>query len=135
MTEAKVKEYVEYWWITAANDKKTLDALYKSKRYDAALFFGHIILEKILKALVVENTKGVAPFIHDLVRLESLTAAGLSPEEKDLLDEVNEFNIRARYPEDKFLFFKRCTKAYVDQFIPRIITLYEKLCQKVKQKK
>ncbi|PIZ01270.1 DNA-binding protein, partial [bacterium (Candidatus Gribaldobacteria) CG_4_10_14_0_8_um_filter_33_9] len=69
MTEQNVKKIVEYWRKTAEYDYKTMVFLFKGKEYSNSLFFGHIVLEKILKALVVQRTKEQAPYIHDLVRL------------------------------------------------------------------
>ena len=53
MTEQNVKKIVEYWRKTAEYDYKTMVFLFKGKEYSNSLFFGHIVLEKILKALVV----------------------------------------------------------------------------------
>lgn len=52
--------------------------LFKIKRYSDSLFFGHIVLEKILKALVVQKTKNQAPYSHDLIRLQETVKLELS---------------------------------------------------------
>lgn len=128
------KELIEYWKFTAEHDYNTMTALFKSKRYDASLFFGHIVLEKIMKAHVVENTKKEAPYIHDLARLYTLTDLKLEEKEVDLLNMVNEFNIRSRYPEFKRDFYKKCTREYTEEYLRKIIKLYKKLCQNLKLK-
>jgi len=43
------KQLIKYWKATADHDYDTMVSLYKLKRYDACLFFGHIVLEKIKK--------------------------------------------------------------------------------------
>jgi len=53
----------------------------------------------------------------------------------DLLDDVNDFNIRTRYPEYKLEFYKKCTRKYAKNYLDEIINLYKKLCQETKQKK
>jgi len=111
-----------------------MESLFKSKRYHFSLFVGHLVLEKILKAHVVKNTKKEAFYSHDLVRLHSLTGISLDEKEVELLNMVNEFNIRARYPEYKREFYKRCTKKYAKEYLEKIIKLYKKLCQILKQK-
>ncbi len=128
----QVKQLVNYWLKTAEHDFETMKSLYKTKRYSDCLFFGHIILEKVLKALVVQKTKKEAPRIHDLTRLLALAGVNLSEAEIDLLDQVNDFNIRCRYPEYKLSFYKKCTKEYTEVYLKKIITLYKKLCQKIK---
>lgn len=124
-----IKDISNYWTKTAAHDYETMFVLYKAKRYSDSLFFGHIVLEKILKALAVQHTRKQAPYIHDLVRLQELAKISLTDEEVDLLDSVNNFNIKSRYPEYKLLFYKTCTKKYTEKYLFRIDNLYKKLCQ------
>lgn len=129
------KKLVKYWQETAAYDYDTMKSLVKSKRYASSLFFGHIVLEKIFKGLVVKNTKKHAPYTHDLVQLYKLAGMELNNSTKDLLYEVNKFNMKARYPEWKSQFYKYCTKEYAERYLDEINKLYKNLCQKLKQKK
>ena len=135
MKPQTVSDIIDYWTKTAKHDFDTMLVLFETKRYSDSLFFGHIVLEKILKGLVVKNTKEQAPDIHDLVRLQELAGLVLATKEIDLLDAVNNFNIRSRYPEHKLLFYKTCTEEYTNKYYPPIIALYKKLCRKLKQKK
>ena len=135
MKKEDVKKIVKYWQKTAEHDFETMLYLFKGKKYSESLFFGHIILEKILKGLVVKGTKKQAPYIHDLIRLKEIAKLELSQDEIKFLNKINEFNIRARYPEYKLQFYKKCDKEYTKKYFDEIIKLYEKLCQKLKQKK
>ena len=135
MKKEDVKKVVRYWQKTAENDFETTICLFKGKRYSDSLFFGHIVLEKILKGLVVEKIKKEAPYIHNLIKLADMSGCDLSKDEMDLLDVVSKFNIRARYPEYKLQFYKQCDKEYTKKYLDKIIKLYQKLCQKLKQKK
>lgn len=135
MKQEDVNKAVDYWFVIAEHDYKTMIALFKSKRYSDSLFFGHIVLEKMLKGLTVKKTKEDAPYSHNLVRLNELAELNLSKEETDLLFEINEFNIRTRYPEDKLKFYKMCTKEYAKSYLNKIDNLYKKLCQKLKREK
>jgi HEPN domain-containing protein len=110
-----------------------MNGLFKIKRYSDSLFFGHIVLEKILKALVVKKTQEQAEYTHNLVKLMQSAELNLSQKDQDLLDIVNDFNIRARYPDDKLRFYKRCTKQYTIEYLALIKKLYKKLCQKLKE--
>jgi HEPN domain-containing protein len=135
MKKINVKELIKYWQATAKHDYETMLGLFKIKRYSDCLFFGHIVLEKILKGLVVAEIKKQAPYIHDLVRLKEIANLNLSPEEISLLNKVNDFNIRSRYPEYKLQFYKTCTREYAKNYLDEIIILYKKLCRELKQKK
>ncbi|MBU3965069.1 HEPN domain-containing protein [Patescibacteria group bacterium] len=124
-----IRKIVKYWRKTSEHDFETMNALFGIKRYPESLFFGHIVLEKILKGLVVEETKEEAPYIHNLAKLSEYAKCDLLKDEMDLLDDVNKFNIRARYPEYKMQFYKQCNREYTKNYIDKITKLYQKLCQ------
>ena len=135
MKSADIKKLVNYWQATAEHDYETMLVLFKSKRYSDSLFFAHIVLEKILKAHVVKNTKKQTPKIHDLARLQELAEIKLADEKVELLNKINDFNIRARYPEYKLQFYKLCTKQYASRYLGESKKLYKELCQKLTLKK
>jgi len=95
MKKESIKKIIEYWEITAKHDYETMLCLFKGKRYSDSLFFGHIVLEKILKGMVVKETEKEAPYIHNLAELAKLAKCGLIEEEMNLLDAANKFNIKA----------------------------------------
>jgi HEPN domain-containing protein len=129
------KKLVDYWQKTAEHDYETMKSLFAGKRYDASLFFGHIVLEKIFKAAVANATKDHAPYTHNLIKLAEVSKIELDEKELNLLKEVNDFNIEARYPEQKLQFYNLCNKKYAEKYIKEIDKLYKKLCQKLKPKK
>ena len=135
LSKSQQKKLIDYWIYTMSDNYKTMTSLYKNKRYSASLFFGHLVLEKALKKLFVKTTKEHPPRIHNLLRLVELAKINLSEEELDLLSDVNEFNLEARYPEVKYEFYKKCTKLFSDPYYQEIKKIYRKLCQKIKQKK
>lgn len=55
-----------HWINTSDSDFKTMVHLFDAKDFHWALFMGHIVLEKLLKAVVVKVTLKHAPFAHDL---------------------------------------------------------------------
>lgn len=129
------EKLIDYWTETAAHDFETMKSLYQGSRYDAALFFGHIVLEKMLKALVVKNTGDHAPYTHNLVQLAEIGNAPLSDQDMSFLREANTFNIEARYPEAKLRFYKLCTQEYTQPRIELVDKLYSILCHEIKQSK
>lgn len=112
MENEKVKIQVEYWLKTSEHDYDTMLYLFRDKRYSDCLFFGHIILEKILKAFVVLKTRESAPITHDLISLINLSGLDISESEKNLLKNVNKFNIRVRYPDYLLQFYRTCDREY-----------------------
>lgn len=130
-----IDEQVRYWTDGAERDYDTMQALLNSKRYPESLFFGHVVLEKMLKAFVVRETKEQPPKIHNLVILEKVANLNLGDDIKDYLVLVNTFNIRGRYDDYKQAFYKICTKEYAEENIRRITEIYKDICQKMTQKK
>jgi HEPN domain-containing protein len=126
-------QIIGYWAESAEYDYVTMKSLFKSGRYASSLFFGHIVLEKVFKGLIVKKTKEHAPLIHDLVRLANIAEIELSESDRKFLFSVNDFNLKARYPEWKLNFYKSCTKDYAKGFIDKIDEKYKELCQKLKQ--
>lgn len=92
-SQKQIRDQVSYWKDTADNDWKTAQSLWKSKRYDACLFYCHLVLEKLLKGLAVQETKSEALHTHDLVEL--LRRANIKANEKQInkLAVFNGFNI------------------------------------------
>lgn len=96
-------------------------------------FLGILFLKKILKAHVVKKTSLAAPITHNLIRLAEVAKLDLSDEEFKFLGEVNEFNLSARYPDDKQKFYLLCTKEFTGRKYHAINILYAKLCKLIMQ--
>lgn len=114
------KEIINYWLSTAENDYKTMLNMYKSKNYNWALFIGHLVIEKILKAYYVKKINKEIPFTHDLLRIAQKTNLNLSDEQKDFLDTLTTFNIRVRYDDYKLEFYNKCNKKFTQEYITKI---------------
>lgn len=132
---ATVKKVSNYWKQSSSHDYKTMQGLFRIRRYSDSLFYCHLSLEKILKSFVVFRSREHAPHIHDLVRLAELAKISLDEDTKALLNAANDFNIRARYPEHKFSFYKKCTKRYTEKYKKPLEKLYRTLCREFMQKK
>jgi len=94
-----IAKQITYWRTNAEEDWVVAKKLIKAKKVRHGLFFLHLTIEKILKAHVCKTTRDLAPRIHNLMRLAELSALVLSQDQKNLLAELNAFNIEGRYPE------------------------------------
>lgn len=131
----KVQQLVDYWIVNSRKKLKSIQPLYEAGQYPDALFYGHMVLEMILKACVVQKTGKQAPFKHNLKFLAETGGLELPEEEMEFLGEINQFNMEARYPEEKMEFYKQCNKCYTNAYLPKIISMHKKLCQKLKSEK
>lgn len=102
-----ILELIIYWQKGYLNAWETTGILYKNKRYSDCLFYCHLTLEKLLKALVVQQQKQHAPFIHDLAILARKAGLELTLEQIDYLEHITTFNISGRYADYKTNFFKK----------------------------
>ncbi|MBN2108095.1 MAG: HEPN domain-containing protein [Deltaproteobacteria bacterium] len=119
-------EHIKYWLESAQYDFETAQSLFQNKKFSWTLFLGHLVLEKILKAKYVQdNDNQVPPKLHDLVRLSELTKLTLTEEQKLFLDEVNDFNLEARYPDYKQSFYKKCTEDFTAGYFKKIEEYYQ----------
>ena len=125
------KEMINYWIEGAEDDLKTAKSLFVSKRYHHCLFFCHLFIEKILKALVVKKTKQQAPYGHNLLRLAELTGIKFSEEKLDLLAEITSFNIEARYNDCRRRFHKKATRIYTQGYFEKAKEIYLWLKEKL----
>ncbi len=113
-------EIIAYWVATAEQDYETMIHLYDSKDYHWSLFMGHLVLEKLLKAVYVSIKDIEVPRIHDLLRLSEKAGLDTNNDQKDHMDLITSFNIAARYPDYKQSFYRKCTKIFVDESLMAI---------------
>ncbi len=113
-------DLIQYWVESSDRDFSTMEHLFEKKDYHWALFMGHLLIEKLLKACYVKKVDNQPPFTHNLLRLGEKSGMELSENQKDFLVTVTAFNIRARYDDYKFAFYKTCTKTYTTTWIAEI---------------
>lgn len=111
------EEIFKYWLDSSERDFELCQSLFESKRYSYSLFFLHLSLEKLLKAMITKRTDIQAPHEHNLVRLAEITSLEFSKEYLDFLSDATTFNIRGRYDDYKNQFYKLATKEYAEEYI------------------
>ncbi len=127
------EEIIDYWVSSSNKDLKAMRSLLKNGHHIWALFLGHLILEKLLKAIYVKKVNTNIPFTHNLVKLAEKAKLSLTEEQKDLLDEVTTFNIKTRYPDYKGRFYRRATKRFTEEYILKIKDFRQWLIKKIKE--
>lgn len=128
----KQKKQMNYWIKSAEDDISVMEHLLASGDYLWSLFIGHLILEKMLKALVVQSTGQDAPFIHNLLRLAQQTGLSLTSSQGNLLIELMRFHIEARYPTYKEQMRKIATKKFTSHKVKQIKEMAQWLKKQVK---
>jgi HEPN domain-containing protein len=116
-------EIVGYWVAMAENDYNAMLDNFSSKRYNWALFIGHLAVEKLLKACYVKNHSHHAIPTHNLLKIAVNAEIELSEEMQKDLATITTFNINARYDDYKMEFYNRCTPEFTKFWIDRIKTI------------
>ena len=85
-----------------------------------SLFWGHLVLEKLLKAHWVKDNEGnTPPKIHHLVYLAEKTKLSVSEETIQFFYLMNQFQLEGRYPDYIQTLYKKYksvqTKKILDQ--------------------
>jgi len=114
------EDIVKFWVDNSDRDFKTMINLVSAGDYHWALFIGHLVLEKLLKACYVKFTDTLPPFTHNLLRLAEKANLELSESQKDILVTVTAFNIQARYDDYKLAFYKTCTQEFTEKWVNEI---------------
>lgn len=73
-----INKQVDYWAKGAISDIDTSELLLAANKQIEGLFFCHLTIEKMLKALVVKSTNQLAPRSHNLIYLSELAKVSLS---------------------------------------------------------
>lgn len=127
------REFTEYWLKSAREDWKVARHLFEKGDYSYALFFGHLVIEKTLKAIYADKFDDTPPYTHRLVYLAEKISLELNPEQLELLEVVTDFNLEARYPDEKFSFKKRCTEEFTQKYLKKIDEIRKWLVKKIRQ--
>ncbi len=88
------------WTDQARYDLETARAMFDSGRYLYVLFCCQQAVEKMLKAIIAERTKGLPPRIHQLMRLAEAAGLEVSGERAEFLRELSSYYIQMRCPEE-----------------------------------
>ncbi|TSC96676.1 MAG: HEPN domain-containing protein [Candidatus Berkelbacteria bacterium Licking1014_2] len=126
----KKEEMIGFWIVNAREDWSTAELLLQKKKYNYALFFCHLSIEKLFKAyLINKNIK--PPHTHDLERLLLLAKVNGDDIHRQWLSEITTFSIAARYDDYKLQFYRKATSVYADKWFKRCREIYQWLKEKI----
>ncbi|MDR3297707.1 MAG: HEPN domain-containing protein [Prevotellaceae bacterium] len=115
-----VEKVFQHWISSSDKDFEAMMKMYQSEYYNWALFLGHIVLEKLIKAYHLKATSTHTLFSHDLRLLANRSGLNMPQDMALQLDVITGFNINARYDSFKEDFYKRCTPEYTAEWIDKI---------------
>lgn len=114
------QEAVTKWIESAESDWDTAKLLFSSGKYAHCLFFCHLFLEKLLKAVIVHQTNEAPTATHDVEFLAKKINYPMDKTIKSQLAEISTFNVEARYDIFKQRLYKKATKEYTEMYMNHI---------------
>lgn len=113
-------EHIQYWQQQSVDDWETVDILLKGRKFLQALFWLHLSVEKLCKAVWINKADGnIPPRTHNLNRLMAETHIAVPQEFTILLVELNRFQLEGRYPDYVSDVSKSVNDALVEEYIDR----------------
>lgn len=115
-------ELMNYWIKTSDDDYDTMKLLHKNNKNTYSLFLGHLVIEKLLKALFAKYNcdNPYAIKSHNLLLLAEKCNLELSDTQIEQLQIITQFNISGRYDDYKESFNNKCTNEYTLEQIKNI---------------
>ncbi len=94
-----VENQIAYWKSGALNDLESAKILIERNRLLHGLFFCHLVVEKIIKAHVVKQTRELAPRSHNLIYLSEKAQLIFAEDDEILLGILMKYQLQGRYPD------------------------------------
>ena len=114
------KDEVVGFWVSASDEAwDTAEKLVGLGKRSDGLFFAHLAVEKIIKALFYDKKDDNPPPIHNLDKLAKNVGTDITQEQLDELKEITGFNVSARYDDYKRSFYKKATMEYTSVWIKK----------------
>ena len=115
-------DLMNYWIKSSDNDYDVMLDLKEKKRNTYCLFFGQMVIEKLLKAYYAKTNKNApyAPRTHELAYLANKMNMKLTEKQEDMFETISDFNMEARYGDYKYTFELKCTDEYTNTWIKNI---------------
>lgn len=127
------KKAIKYWLNSAEYDLEVSDSLFEKKKYHYSLFFGHLSLEKLLKAIFIKYKSEHAPITHSLPYLCEKSGLEIDTEKLEKLAEFMEFYIGGRYPKDLEEILKKYNKSFTLTKLKEVKEIFSWLKKKLEK--
>jgi HEPN domain-containing protein len=95
-----MRKDTQNWLDLAEYDLETARHMLMTGRYLYVIFLCHLSLEKMLKAVVSEETQTIPIKTHDLIYLVKKSSIELPEVFLDFIGKINTASIPTRYPDD-----------------------------------
>ena len=120
INDLDINNIISYWIESSDEDYKTMHDLFHTNNYGWALFVGHLVIEKLLKAYYTKIHEDYPPMLHDLRRIGERSGIIFDDNKLIIVETISQFNIQGRYDDYRRDFYKLCTREYTTTWIENI---------------
>ena len=96
-----MEKVVSEWVEISEYDLKTAEAMLATARYLYVAFMCQQAIEKILKALYVQQKGELPPRTHNLLYIADMLEMNMEEDNKTWLSQLNQFYLEGRYPDER----------------------------------
>lgn len=125
---------IEKYWIESSQDAFDIaKTLFENNKFVYSMFFLHLSIEKMLKALFVNQNQSESPFGHNLQNIASkIKNINFDKNTMELFTQITTFNIAGRYDDYKKSFYYICNLEFATNYLTKGKELLEWLKSQLK---
>lgn len=128
-----IKEIEKYWIESSEDAFDTAKTLLENNKFVYSMFFLHLSIEKMLKALFANHNQTEAPFGHNLQKIASkIKSIDFGKNRMELFAQITTFNIAGRYDDYKNNFRAICNLEFATNYLNKGKELLEWLKSQIK---
>lgn len=91
-------DHILHWMNGADENWQEVGRMFTAATYVPCLFWAHLTIEKLAKALwVKDNVGNTPPFTHNISKLLADTTLVLTPAQASFIQQLNTFQLEGRY--------------------------------------
>ena len=129
MTKA---DHIAHWLREAEQNWQEVQQMFAAGTYIPCLFWAHLTLEKIAKALWIQhNEANFPPFIHKITRLLELADVELTSDQMTFFQQLDAFQLQGRYEGYAVGLRQRATPAFTHAVLQQAAVLRQCLLEKL----
>ncbi len=118
------KDNIAYWMNSSDQNWQEVGAMLAAGTYVPCLFWAHLTIEKLAKALwVKENAGDTPPFTHNIARLLADTQLVLTSAQATFVQQLNTFQLEGRYESYTANLRQQATRAFTQSVLQDVTDL------------
>jgi len=130
-----MQKSIQEWIDISEYDLQTAEAMFRTARYLYVAFMCQQAIEKILKAIYVQNKNELPPRTHNLLYLKDVLGINIENRDAELLSYLNQFYLESRYPGERALLANEVDKGKAEEILKNSKEMWKCLKLKLSQNK